>query len=409
MIDRRGFVQSMLALGAASSVQPAEVLLAYPPSDELRNLADAGLASAKQAGASYADIRINRYRNRFIFTRDRRIENVVNTSSYGFGLRVIVDGTWGFASSNVVTKDEIGRVAAQAVAIARANRKVNAEPVVLAPVEAFPKAAWNTPVRKNPFDIPIRPKVDLLLQINDVALAVPGASFVNASMQFVHEQKYFASTEGSHIEQSLIRSYPNFSVTSVDRTSGEFYARRALTTPMGMGYEYVEDYPLLEEARGAAEEAVAMHKAKPVTAGRKTLILHPSNLWLTIHESVGHPTELDRALGYEANYAGTSFLTTDKLGKFEFGAKTVNIVADKTQERGLATCGYDDDDRTGTVGMALSGPDTGGSQWFVTQAPQPHLDGGYTVFGQILAGQDVVNRIEQDDKIRRVSVQSGAP
>ena len=343
MIDRRGFVQSMLALGAASSVQPAEVLLAYPPSDELRNLADAGLASAKQAGASYADIRINRYRNQFIFTRDRRIENVVNTSSYGFGLRVIVDGTWGFASSNVVTKDEIGRVAAQAVAIARANRKVNAEPVVLAPVEAFPKAAWNTPVRKNPFDIPIRPKVDLLLQINDVALAVPGASFVNASMQFVHEQKYFASTEGSHIEQSLIRSYPNFSVTSVDRTSGEFYARRALTTPMGMGYEYVEDYPLLEEARVAAEEAVAMHKAKPVTAGRKTLILHPSNLWLTIHESVGHPTELDRALGYEANYAGTSFLTTDKLGKFEFGAKTVNIVADKTQERGLATCGYDDD------------------------------------------------------------------
>ena len=343
MIDRRGFVQSMLALGAASSVQPAEVLLACPPSDELRNLADAGLASAKQAGASYADIRINRYRNQFIFTRDRRIENVVNTSSYGFGLRVIVDGTWGFASSNVVTKDEIVRVAAQAAAIARANRKVNAEPVVLAPVEAFPKAAWNTPVRKNPFDIPIRPKVDLLLQINDVALAVPGASFVNASMQFVHEQKYFASTEGSHIEQSLIRSYPNFSVTSVDRTSGEFYARRALTTPMGMGYEYVEDYPLLEEARVAAEEAVAMHKAKPVTAGRKTLILHPSNLWLTIHESVGHPTELDRALGYEANYAGTSFLTTDKLGKFEFGAKTVNIVADKTQERGLATCGYDDD------------------------------------------------------------------
>ena len=266
-----------------------------------------------------------------------------NTSSYGFGLRVIVDGTWGFASSNVVTKDEIVSVAAQAVAIARANRKVNAEPVVLAPVEAFPKAAWNTPVRKNPFDIPIRPKVDLLLQINDVALAVPGASFVNASMQFVHEQKYFASTEGSHIEQSLIRSYPNFSVTSVDRTSGEFYARRALTTPMGMGYEYVEDYPLLEEARVAAEEAVAMHKAKPVTAGQKTLILHPSNLWLTIHESVGHPTELDRALGYEANYAGTSFLTTDKLGKFEFGAKTVNIVADKTQESGLATCGYDDD------------------------------------------------------------------
>ena len=112
---------------------------------------------------------------------------------------------------------------------------------------------------------------------------------------------------------------------------------------MGMGYEYVEAYPLLEEARVAAEEAVAMHKAKPAPAGQKTLILHPTNLWLTIHESVGHPTELDRALGYEANYAGTSFLTTDKLGKFEFGSKMVNIVADKTQEHAMATCGYDDD------------------------------------------------------------------
>ncbi len=112
---------------------------------------------------------------------------------------------------------------------------------------------------------------------------------------------------------------------------------------MGMGYEYVESYPLLEEVRVAAEEAVAMHKAKPAVAGQKTLILHPSNLWLTIHESVGHPTELDRALGYEANYAGTSFLTTDKLGKFEFGSKMVNILADKTQPGGMATCGYDDD------------------------------------------------------------------
>jgi TldD protein len=343
MIDRRGFVQSMLVFGAAAGMRPTHVLLAYPPASELKDLADAGLASAKKAGASYADIRINRYRNQFIFTRDRRVQNIVNTESYGFGVRVIVDGTWGFASSNVVAKDEIARIALQAAGIARANRKINAEPVVLAPVQAYPDVSWNTPVKKNPFDMPIQPKLDLLLQINEEALKVKGASFVNAFMQFVSEQKYFASSDGSYIEQSLIRSYPNFSVTAVDRESGKFYARRALTTPMGMGYEYVENYPLLEEARVAAEEAVAMHKAKPVTPGQKTLILHPSNLWLTIHESVGHPTELDRALGYEANYAGTSFLTTDKLGKFEFGAKAVNIVADKTQDQALATCGYDDD------------------------------------------------------------------
>jgi TldD protein len=255
---------------------------------------------------------------------------------------VIVDGTWGFSSSNVVTKDEIARVAAQAAEIARANRKINVEPVRLAPVEAY-QTTWNTPVKKNPFEMPLQPKLDLLLQIHEEALKVPGASFVSASMQFVNEQKYFASTDGSHIEQSLIRTYPFFSVTAVDKTTGRFYSRAALTAPMGMGYEYVEAYPLLEEAKVAASEAVAVHKAKPAPAGQKTLILHPTNLWLTIHESVGHPTELDRALGYEANFAGTSFLTPDKLGKFEFGSKLVNMVADKTQEHAMATCGYDDD------------------------------------------------------------------
>jgi TldD protein len=342
MIDRRQFVHSMLVLGAAAGVRPSTVLLAAPPADDLRTLADAALDAARTAGASYADIRINRYRNQFIFTRDRRVQNIVNTEDYGFGVRVIADGTWGFASSSNVTKEEIARVAAQAVGIAKANRSVNAEPVRLAPVEPF-NGTWNTPVAKNPFDMPLQPKLDLLLQINEEALKVQGASFVSASMQFVNEHKYFASTDGSHIEQTLLRSYPNFSVTSVDRATGRFYSRNALTAPMGMGYEYVESYPLLQEARVAAEEAVAMHKAKAVQPGQKTLILHPTNLWLTIHESVGHPTELDRALGYEANYAGTSFLTTDKLGKFEFGSRMVNIIADKTQDQAIATCGFDDD------------------------------------------------------------------
>ena len=332
----------MLVLGAAVSVRPATVLLGSAPSSELRDLADAALAAAKMSGASYADIRINRYRNQYVFTRDRRVQNIVNSEDYGFGIRVIVDGTWGFAGSSAVTKEEIARVAAQAAAIARANRKVNAEPVILAPVESY-DTSWNTPVKKDPFGMPLESKLDLLLRINDEALKVPGASFVSASMLFANEQKYFASSDGSHIEQSITRSYPSFSVTAVDRATGKFYSRDALTAPMGGGYEYVEAYPLVEEARLAAEEAVAMHKAKPAAAGQKTLILHPTNLWLTIHESIGHSTELDRALGYEANYAGTSFLTTDKLGKFQFGAKHVNIIADKTQPGGMATCGYDDD------------------------------------------------------------------
>ena len=153
------------------------------------------------------------------------MQNIVNTEDYGFGVRVIVDGTWGFASSSVVTKDEIARVAAQAAGIARANSKINAEPVKLAPVEAY-NTVWNTPVKKNPFDMPLQPKLDLLLQIHEEALKVPGASFVSAFMQFVNEHKYFASTDGSHIEQSLIRSYPSFSVTAVDKATGKFYARR---------------------------------------------------------------------------------------------------------------------------------------------------------------------------------------
>src|SRR4029450_9610915 len=157
------------------------------------------------------------------------------------------------------------RVTAQAAAIARANRRINTEPITLAPVEAY-NTTWNTPVAKNPFDMPLQPKLDLLLQSHEEALKVPGASFVSAFMQFVNEHKYFASSDGSHIEQSLIRSYPFFSVTAVDKTSGKFYSRASLTSPMGMGYEYVEGYPLLKETRVAAEEAVAMHKAKPAPA-----------------------------------------------------------------------------------------------------------------------------------------------
>ena len=342
MIDRREFVQSMLALGAATTLRPATVLFAAPNA-ELKGLADAALSTAKQLGASYADIRINRYRNQFLFTRDRRVQNIVNTEDFGFGVRVIVDGTWGFASSSAVTRDDVAAITRQAVAIAKANKPVNTDPVRLAPVEAFPDAEWNTPVKKDPFEVPLQPKIDLLLQINEEALKVPGATFVSAFMLFVNEKKFFASSDGSYITQSLIRSYPTFSITAVDRATNRFYQRSALTAPMGMGYEYIESLPLLQEAKQAAEEAVAMHKAEPVTAGQKTLILHPSNLWLTIHESVGHPTELDRALGYEANFAGTSFLTTDKLGKFQFGAPLVNIVGDKTQDKAMATCGYDDD------------------------------------------------------------------
>ena len=197
MIDRRGFVQSLIALGAAAGLRPVTAVFGAMADQDLKDLADAALATARKAGASYADIRINRYRNQFIFTRDREVQNIVNTEDYGFGVRVLLDGTWGFSSSSTVSKDEIASTTRQALEIARANKVVNSDPVQLAPVEAYASATWNTPVKKNPFDLPLQPKIDLLLQINDQALKVTGASFVSAFMLFVNEKKFFASTEGS--------------------------------------------------------------------------------------------------------------------------------------------------------------------------------------------------------------------
>ena len=308
----------------------------------MRELARRAIETAKSRGASYADARIARFLRQSINTREKRVISVSNTETFGVGVRVLVDGTWGFAASRDVTAEEVDRVAAQAVAIARANRVAQEKPIVLAPVKAY-KDTWQTPIRKDPFRIPLEPKVELLLAINAEALKVKGAAFCNSSMSFAKEEKIFVSTDGSEIEQLIVRCMPSFTVTAVDKGSGKFKTRNSLAEPMGTGYEYVENWPWLEEARQAAEQAVAKLSAKSVTPGKYDLILAPSNLWLTIHESVGHPTELDRALGYEANYAGTSFLTTDKLGKFRFGSPIVNFVADRTQKDGLATCGYDDD------------------------------------------------------------------
>lgn len=343
---RRDFVKLSAASGAIL-VLPGGLLRAAAPSfdptdGDLQSLADAALTTARMKGASYADIRINRYRNQAVSTREDRVQNVSDNESYGFGVRALVDGTWGFAASSMVTRDEVARVAEQAVAIAKANRILTREPVQLAPEPAH-RDTWKTPVVTDPFAIPIAEKVDLLLRLNREALSVKGASFCSSSLFMANEDKYFASTDGSSIQQVLTRMWPTFTVTSVNSETGKFESRNSMTEPIGKGYECVDAKFLLDDVRLAAEEAVMKHSAKPVEPGKRDLILHPTNLWLTIHESVGHPTELDRALGYEANYAGTSFLTLDKLGSLKLASDIVTFVADKTQAGGLATCGYDDD------------------------------------------------------------------
>ena len=325
-------------------------------------LADAALGAARGAGATYADVRIGRYLNQFIQSRERKIQGITNTESFGCGVRVIANGTWGFAATNDVTIDGIARAARKAVDIAKADARLQTDPVQLAPQAGQGVQSWRTPMEKNAFDIPLQEKADLLVAAADAALT-NGADFVNALIFLVNEQKYFASTDGSYIDQDVHRIWPTFTVTAVDQASGKFESRDSFSAPMGMGWEYMSGrpagriqtpagvtvygnyYDMVEDARNAAREARAKHGAKTVEAGKWDVVLDPSHLWLTIHESVGHPLELDRVLGYEANYAGTSFATLDKWrsGTFKYGSDQVSIVADKTQQFGLGTVGWDDE------------------------------------------------------------------
>jgi TldD protein len=325
-----------------------------------KRMADVALNAARSKGATYTDARLGRYLNQFVVTRDRNIENIVDTESYGMGIRVIANGCWGFAATDKLDNDSIARAAETAVAIAKENSRIQSEPVQLAPQKGYGEVTWKTPIEKNAFEVPMKEKTDLLLSVNDAAFK-NGANYVNSVLFFVNEQKYFASTDGSYIDQDIHRIWPIFGVTKVDEKTGKFETRSALSAPRGMGYEYLipresdkiksqttlyrDRYDMHEDAAAAALQAAQKIKAKTVEPGKYDLVLDPSHLWLTIHESVGHPSELDRVLGYEANFAGTSFLTLDKWksGNFKFGSDKVNIVADKLQPGSLGAVGYDDE------------------------------------------------------------------
>ncbi len=327
-----------------------------------KKYADVALNTARKNGASYCDVRIGRYLRQFVITREDRVENVVNTESMGTGIRVIANGTWGFAATSDFSEDGIAKAAAQAVAIAKANSKFQGEPVKLAPVKGVGEVSWATPIVKNSMEVPLKEKVDLLMEVNGQAMKA-GADYIRSILFLVNEQKYFASTDGSYIDQDVHRIWAPVEVTAIDKASGKFRTRDGLSAPMGMGYEYLDakpagkiklpggaitystSYDMVEDAVEAAKQARAKLKARSVKPGRYDLVLDPSHLWLTIHESVGHPTELDRVLGYEANYAGTSFATLDKWQSksFKWGSDKVNIVADKVQPYSLGAVGFDDE------------------------------------------------------------------
>jgi TldD protein len=343
-VTRRQFVATGSAVLASRAVPSwAELLQPVAAADAVRaEAAGAALARATALGASYADIRINRYRRESIATRERQVQNVSRSASYGLGLRVLVNGAWGFAATNRVDPAAARTVADQAVAIARANAALVSRKVVLADVESV-VATWANPVRRDPFEVPLETKTAFLMALNDKALAVPGVSFVTSQLLFVDEQKYFASSEGSRITQRLIRTYPQLATTAADRAAGDFQTRAVVDRAQLLGYEYVEDYPWLQDAEKAGHEVVEKLKAKPAVPGRYDIVVDPSQLFLAIHESVGHSTELDRALGWEANMAGTSFVKPGDAGRLKFGAPIVNLVADRTQPGGLATTGFDDE------------------------------------------------------------------
>jgi TldD protein len=342
--SRRQFIATGSALLAATCVP--EWTEAFQPgaTDDARRAeaAEAALARAATLGASYADIRINRYRRESIATRERQVQNVSRSTSYGLGLRVLVNGAWGFAATNRVDPASARAAADQAVAIAKANAVLTTRKVVLANADKV-VTAWSNAIKRDPFEVPLETKTAFLMKLNETALAVPGVSFVNSQILFVDEQKYFASSEGSRITQRLVRTYPQFSTTAADRASGDFQTRAVVDRAQLIGYEYVEDYPWLQDAEKAGHEVVEKLKAKPAAPGRFDIVVDPSQLFLAIHESVGHSTELDRSLGWEANMAGTSFLKPADAGKLRFGANLVNLVGDRTQPGGLATTGYDDE------------------------------------------------------------------
>ena len=297
-MKRRDFVQltgmglgaMMLPFSTMGSNIAAEALL-EPGLDVAAKkiLADVALNTARNLGASYADARIGRYLNQYVFTREDKVQNVVNTESFGIGIRVIADGTWGFASTNDVTEDGIKKATSQAVAIAKANAKIQKEPVQLAPVEAFGEVSWKTPIKKDFKEVPVSQKVELLLDANSAAMN-NGANFVNSSLFMVNEQKYFASTDGSYIDQDIHRIWPTFDVTAIDRTAGKFKSRSALSAPMGMGYEYLDgleseklvgpaglklyrnSYDIIEDATLAAKQAKEMLTAESVQPGKYDLV-----------------------------------------------------------------------------------------------------------------------------------------
>ncbi len=310
----------------------------------MRDLAMRALDTARQRGADYADVRVVRFRAESVAVRNKNVEALTSDESLGFGVRVIVDGYWGFAASHKMTTDEADAVAAEAVRVARASASVRGPRADIGPPQSQ-SGSYRTPVAKDPFAVSLDDKIALLLRVNETMSSVPNIVSAEGNVYCQREDKVFASTEGAFIEQELYETGCGIEATAVDE--GEVQ-NRSYPNSVGRhqgteGWEFVERYDLAGNAGRVAEEASALLRAKTQQPGTTTVILDASQVALQIHESCGHPIELDRVLGTEAAFAGTSFLTTDKLGNFMYGSPHVNLTADATIPGGLGTFGFDDE------------------------------------------------------------------
>jgi TldD protein len=347
--SRRDFLRTTAATAVSLAVADRLRLdgdaqtVAAPTADPFAiELANNALNAARGAGASYADVRVGRYRRQFISTRERQVNSVSDSESYGLGVRTLINGCWGFAATSTLTRDGVRKAALDAAYMSRAARAVHKRPVELA-AAAPVTGAWITPVSKDPLEVPLEDKIALLLATNEAALKVKNVRFANSSLALLREVKTLVTSEGTNVTQTLIRVGPEFSATAI--ATGDFQVYEEELAPRGLGWEYVESLNMPGNAERWASIASEKLSAKSVEPGQYDLILEPTNLWLTIHESIGHPTELDRAIGEEANYAGTSFVAPPEkvIGQLRYGQSIMNVQADRTQEGSLSRVAWDDE------------------------------------------------------------------
>ena len=309
----------------------------------LRSIADAAISAATSLGASHVDLRIERTQTGHLGIRNTTTETQSDGVVVGVGVRVIVDGCWGFASSPTIDVEVAKGLAAKAVAMAKLSAPLSTEKIELAQEPVYENKMWVSAYEIDPFAVSDEEKIARLVQLNEKLLASDAVDFASANSMYVKEQKYYADSHGTSTTQQRVRTQTQIEATKVTDTG--FESIRTLAQPAGFGWEWMGNthWNWDEEIAQLPELLAEKVKAPGVVAGKYDLLIHPSNLWLTIHESIGHATELDRALGYEANYAGTSFATVDKLGTLKYGSELMNVTGDRLTPHGLSTVGWDDE------------------------------------------------------------------